>query len=614
MATTHRLALAAALLLLSPPARAIINPNFTPKDLVEESALIVVGRLQPAAGADGWTFAVDRALKGQAPKTYTLSLAGCKKDDVGTIRDLLKQNGREPVVLFAGNMQGEKRAYLHASGGWLAVARAEKALWRVAEFAPHMGGTLAGGTDMLIRMSEYLVRDPDGEVPITAGVQWAERVKVGAIAGRCAGLASVEIGKKRRIHLFAASPNGDRLFSVATNDELETTFKDVTAASRLDTKSRCFAWVDVDRDGLADLVSWDGAALGVRLAAPDGAFKPAGAGWSVQLEAGCTGLTACSTDGTPGLLVSRRDVPLRLIARAGKGWERVALPAGPPVDPAAPAIAADLNADGWGDVLLPGVQESVLWKGKPGGFHKGVKLALAAGPDALKAVLGDFNEDGALDLFVAGSRQNTLWERQPNGAFKNVFRYGGSVSYKCPAGAAEARSMDLNHDGRTDLCLIYPRGDIIYHFNRGFRCFGEEGEVRLPGLEAKDAGMEHRRPGLVAMTVGDYDEAGSQDLVVLLTTGEIYCYLNEGMDAPGARLRLPKGRTGPVTVSCWQGEKSPACIGMAVVSGHSPHAYVAARHPGELTVKWHAPGKGEQRKKVIVRDGPLDVILEVKTR
>ena len=41
----------------------------------------------------------------------------------------------------------------------------------------------------------------------------------------------------------------------------------------------------------------------------------------------------------------------------------------------------------------------------------------------------------------------------------------------------------------------------------------------------------------------------------------------------------------------------------------SPAAYVAARYPGKVTVKWRMPGKGPQTKVVKVEDAPLDVIL-----
>ena len=76
---------------------------------------------------------------------------------------------------------------------------------------------------------------------------------------------------------------------------------------------------------------------------------------------------------------------------------------------------------------------------------------------------------------------------------------------------------------------------------------------------------------------------------------------------PGLRLRLAKGVTGPVTVSCWQGEKFPVCVGTVAVAGHSPPSYVSAQVAGAVTVRWCIPGKGAQVKKVIAEDGLVGV-------
>lgn len=596
--------LAVALLLVCRTSPAKINPNFTPKDVAEQSDLIIVGPLQAGGRNPEWTLTVARQLKGKGAAKHVVSLVGCNKDHAGDIREILKENAAEPVILFAGTMEEQKRAYMHVAGTWLGIRANGESRWNVTGYAATMSETYAGGTDMLIRMSEYMVKHPDPDVPVSAGVRWAdERLPVGKITGRSAGMAPVEIGKQRTLHLFVASTDGDKLFRAKTVD-LETSFKDVTAACGLDTRSRRFAWVDVNRDGLSDLVTWDGTSLSLRLAGKDGKFKAAGAEWSRRLEAGCTGIAACSTDGGPGVLLGTHRGPVMLAAKGKKGWSLVSLPgSGTGEEPSSPCVVADLDGDGRVDVLQPGVESGLLWNGRAKGFGKPAKTAVAAGPGAAKAAVGDFNQDGALDIFLSGAQRNSLWENDGRGRFKNVFERGGSISYKCPPRAAEVRAMDLNHDGRQDLCFVYPAQGIVYHFNRGFRAFGEEGEVRLPGLEGKPG----RAVGQLAMAVADFDGAGSQDLVVLVTTGEICCYTNDQMDMPGLRLRLAKGVTGPITVSCWQGEKFPVCVGSVAVAGHSPPSYVSAQVAGPVTIRWCIPGKGAQVKKVIAEDGLVDV-------
>jgi len=597
------------LLSLTSVGRGIIRADFTPKHLTEQADVIFAGTLK-ATGKDAeWRLTGAEAIKGKAPAEHVLRLLGCPKLGVNAVVEVFKQHVNEPVIVYVGTLDRVKRAYVHLGGRWLSAQPAAKGRWNVTCLVPRMNGTYAGGTDMLIRMSAYLVKDPDAGVPVAAGVRWSqEHIAVGKTAGASGGMAAVEIGKPASVHLFVSSTAGDRLFRPREADD-ETKFQDVTAAAGVDTRSRRFTWVDVDRDGLGDLISWDGKTVSVRLVGRDGKFKAPRGEWSVKLDDGCTGLSGCSLDGTPGALVSTHAGAVLLMADGKTGWKKVALPPGKGQEylgQLSGCAVADLDNDGFVDVLQPGEQGGMLWKGKAGGVKAAVKTNVGAGAGIARPVLGDFNEDGALDIFLAGPETNSLWENDGKGGFRNVADYSGSVGCKCPARAAEARRMDLNHDGRQDLCLVYPDGGLMYHFNRGFRAFGEEGKVRLPGLGGARGG---RRTGLRATASADFNEDEAQDLIVMLTSGEIYAYLNNQYDKPGLRLRLGPGVTGPVTVSCWQGEAHPVCCGSVPVTGHSPPAYVCARHPGKCTVKWRVPGKGEQRRAVTVGDGVVDVVI-----
>lgn len=191
-----------------------------------------------------------------------------------------------------------------------------------------------------------------------------------------------------------------------------------------------------------------------------------------------------------------------------------------------------------------------------------------------------------------------------------MLRFGGSISYKCPTGVSDIQVMDLNHDGRQDLCLTYGQADPLYHFNRGFRSFAEEGELRLRGTRDTP---NMPRLGQRAVAVADFNGDGSNDLAVLFVNGDLYCYFNDRMSMPGVRLRLAPGTTGPVTASCWIGEKSDHCVGSISVPGRSPAAYLALRAPGECKIRYRLPGQAPQEKTVMVEDGPKDVILAAPT-
>lgn len=613
MMTTRIICLGIAL--AASQATAIINPRFTPKHLVQEAELIVTGPIEPTPNALEWKLA-SSSMKGKAAAEMVLSLAECNKDHVADIQQALKANAKDPAILFAGTLNEQKRAYLHVAGLWLDARPAGDARWNVLGYAPQLAGTYAGGSDMLIRMCKHLAEDPDADVPVTAGVRWMAHAKAGNVPGDIAGLAAIEFAPFRKTAggtleattcLFVASSAGDRLFRAKGDDAME----DITAAAKLDTKSRRFAWLDVDGDGLADLVSWDGAVTAIRLACADGTFKPAAA--VPKLGADCLALTPCSADGRPGLLVSTSAAPFLVIADAKGEWSKVELPAGATHETgqASPCLAADFDNDGFVDILQPGESAGTFWKGKAGGFASPSKSPVATGGGAAVATVGDFNQDGFLDIFLSGTEKNTLWENDGKGGFRDVFRHSGSMSYKCPPHATAVATMDLNHDGRLDLCLGYAEGELLYHWNRGFRAFGEEGEVRLPGVQG-DAGQA--RLGQRALLAADLNGDGSSDLAVALTNGDIIVCFNDQVSVPGVRLRLPKGVTGPVTASLWPGEKHTVCLGALPVAGHSPPTFLSTRFPGKCIVRFHLPGMPDQSAALAIEEAPKDFTLPLPSR
>ena len=167
--------------------------------------------------------------------------------------------------------------------------------------------------------------------------------------------------------------------------------------------------------------------------------------------------------------------------------------------------------------------------------------------------------------------------------------------------------MDLNHDGRADLCLGYPNGDFRYHFNRGFRSMGEEGELRLPGADTRSG---DKRLGLQSFAVADFNADSSADLAVLQSDGTVRVYFNDRIDAPALMLRLPRRVVGPVTVSCWTDEKIPSLTGFAIVSGHAPGVYLSVRAKGTVNLKYRFPGRPPATISLKVVDGTSEVVLD----
>jgi hypothetical protein len=57
------------------------------------------------------------------------------------------------------------------------------------------------------------------------------------------------------------------------------------------------------------------------------------------------------------------------------------------------------------------------------------------------------------------------------------------------------------------------------------------------------------------------------------------------------------------------GDDCSFCCGAASVTGHSPPVFISTRTPGECRIKYRLRGGSEQVKKVVVEDGPKEVIL-----
>jgi hypothetical protein len=587
-------------------ALAIISPHFTPVHLVRQSRIILVGTLEAGPGADQWRLTGVEALKGTAPKEPVLRLAAFKKENLEELRKLLAANAKGPAVFFAEALdQKDAPACLHLGGQWLRLTCPTESQWDLREFDLKLSATYAGGTDMLARMVRYILEDPNASVPAAVGTSWASAAPIGKVGGEVAGLAAVELSADGPLGLFVASPAGDRLFRRKVGKEPRGAWEDVTAAVKLEGRSRRFAWVDLDRDGFPDLVTWDGKALTARRVTAAGTFAPADPAAAFRLDGECLGLEglAVAADGAPGVLLSTTGRPV-LLAWTAKGWQPVELPAGGDErqvagEPSA-CIAADLDNDGFPDVLQPREGGGLLWRGKAGGFEAPVKSPVAGLGKGTALALGDFDTDGFLDIFMSGPKHNRLWENDGKGGFREVSDFAGSLSYKAQPGAAACAAADLNGDGRPDLLLGYPEASFACHFNRGFRCLGEEGDLRLETIED---GPKPGNFGVRRLAVADFNADGAGDLAVAFASGEICCYYNDLSAPAGVWVRLRPGFTGPVTASAWQGEKHPCCMGAWSVTARRPGVFLSLRAPGECTLKWRLPGKPAQSRKLEARAG-----------
>ncbi len=578
------LAVVSALLLLgAAPALALIDPSFTPIHLVRGAQDIACGTLEARKPPGRWALADLRVLKGDRPKAAGLSLAVAGPTDAADARRFLASAEGSPAMLF----RGADTAYLLVRNVWLELKPAGGGDFRITGYDDRrMLRVYGGAADKLIEMTEYILRDKDADVPVAVGVKWEKHLPVGRLPQAPNGMAALTGGKGRADRLLAASPGGDRLFAY---DKTKGRFEDRTANMGLDTASRALALVDLDRDGLGDLVSWDGQRLTVRRGRKDGGFSPPAARKGDPLRMECSALTAISPsqDGAPGLLVS---APWpHVLTWAGEAWRAQALPgrkAHRPAGDSSGCVAADWDGDGYVDVLQLRERESLLWRGRKGGFDDPRTCAVRSGGAPGRWCVGDFGTAGRLDLLVCGRRANQLWEPAGGGGFRPVIRYARSLD-RMRAGAADCLTADLNHDGRQDVVVLTGAGHLAYHFNRGYRLLADEGELKLDARPADPKSARAFKP--LRAAAGDFNGDGRVDLAVAYGTGEVFCYFNgrsaDPAETPGLRVALPPGRTGPVTVSVWQGRAYPVCVGTYLIEAHSPPTYVSLRRRGACTLR-----------------------------
>lgn len=606
----------AGLCLPAPPARALINLNYTPVDLVRQSELILRLRLGEPAADGKLAVTVVQALQGKAPAKLVLvadkSLRSAARDEQ---KDLPFQKGRQvAALLFGGDFSsaaagsdaeataGKPVGMLHVDilpydTRWFALFAQPDGSLRVGTDPLDLKQVWAGGHEMLRRAVAYIQADPRADVPVVAGIEWGGEAHLGKLAGRVHGATAVNLDGSGKLHLLVLCEGGDRLYAPAGAGKLE----DATARCRLTTKSHCAAWGDFDADGRLDLASWDGKSLSVALRRADGTFDlKAGAGGFGQTPVGLAAISPGRAAAT-SLLVSTPAEPL-VMTLAGNGlFAHKPLPeapqGAPPLGAAGACLAGDFDADGLTDVLQPFARGALLYRGAADGTFAAPSRAADVGPGAgAAAVAGDFDADGLLDVLLTGKGGACLLRNLGRGRFGEVLHEAGEVEYTSQRIAGGAALFDINNDGRQEFLLTRTNMPAAFYFSRGFACFGYAKELELRDSRLK--GARAAEPGQQAAAVGDFNGDGAQDVAFVAANGEVWLlYRGTAKGAVlGLTVSLSPGAPGPVNVTAADGKRS---LGVRVLApGASVLFGKLAKGPLDLT--WRLPGGKEQARRIIV--------------
>jgi len=646
-----------------------LNMEFPVANLIKGAKEIHLVRLGKAA--DGkMSVQIVRTLKGKAPaggftidltkaptKEYTETLgisARMMKEYIKEFKRIVASAGDEPALLLIAkapekgewhrglslnwNAFGLPRVLLHFSGRWFSLRQGKNGILEFLAFNENMAGTWEGGTDMLIRAVEYVLKVPDAVIPSETNAEWIKQEKIGAVKGKGCDLQAVDLTRDGKMFLFVASKAGDRLYAF---DPKAKKYVDVTAARKLGSKSVRAAWGDFDADGRLDLASWgDGKGMYLWLQAKNGTFAKSDlkADWpSYQGMEGVTTLDVGSRSGA-GLVVSTLDAPTLLVPQEnGVFLPRRLTPPKERKDlgKPGPCLVADFDGDAIPDVIQPFEKAGIFYRGKgAGAFEAGKFCAVALGKGSAGASIGDFDQDGKLDVLTANRDGDFhLWNNRGGGKFVDTFWDTGEPTYIAPRQRASfaVRTGDVNSDGREDFLVLYAsteEEDVRRHpyvfFNRGFRCFRHAHMLDIFEHE-EDEGYEKLAPearkGVRAGLLADLDGDGRQEMALVLAGGGLWVLKSAAADPLANELfgeepifaltvALPPGIAGPVTVTARSLEEKRS-FGARVATAARP-AFFGVSDEGAVEITWQLPGGEPQRKELDLGRKPVRFVLPAK--
>ena len=201
------------------------------------------------------------------------------------------------------------------------------------------------------------------------------------------------------------------------------------------------------------------------------------------------------------------------------------------------AAAADLDNDGYTDIIATGIKDNFIYMNRGNGTFKNVSWSVGIPPNStLTAPLPlDFDNDGDTDLYFSSTGPQMLFENRlvPDGtlAFHDISLESGVAR---PAHGFSAVAGDVNNDGYPD---IYVAGYNRYGFvmpNSWHRAtngtanllFINQGDGTF-SEQAENWGVRDTRWSYAAQ-FADLNGDGLQDLYVANDFGENSLYINQG--------------------------------------------------------------------------------------
>ncbi|MCC5844643.1 MAG: VCBS repeat-containing protein [Verrucomicrobia bacterium] len=597
-------AAALALCVFSPPVRALINPNFTPVQLIGQSTAIWEAALTLDEEAFTITAVTTDTLKGDALAQNAVldfsdndwllfDLQEAFTDN--TAKGIFITGDFSGAAMDGGEVDEQPWAMLKVGTQWIMIASGEDKPFVIREDPIDLSTVWAGDPVNLRQVIDYILTDPRAAVPVASGGRWASEEKLFDLDGTVLGLESVTLGDKPLVMVYRAE--GDQILDPAKE------FEDITDTLELASASVHAAWGRFFVSSHPSLASITPSGELVFWRRSEKTFKAVPTGQTFE---NVTGIAAVAGPETAMLLIGTAEGTVLGHLRDQEWHTLMTAEIHPEAGIGGPVLAIDLNGDGKPEQIQAGANGLHLLEIPVGNLP----LTTAASTEIVNRFIpysapvgtplsltpADLSGNGFLDLLIGGERGAALVLNGGNHTFREALKSTGELAYNIRPGIHHVGVGDHALDGRVDLVLFNQQLPPQIYFNRGFAVFGYDMELDLieGAPDAQDAAGRGQQAGLLADLTGN----GLQELLMITHDGEVWLLTRdaEATTPLGAALTAPPALSGPVPVVIRDGNR---VLGARILSPGAP-AQIGRRNRGPVTLSWRLPGETADREQRLI--------------
>lgn len=570
--------------------QALINPNFTPVDLIRQTTAVWEARV--VADEDDLILNVTTTdvLRGESlAAEFTLDYKDAPHLEID-LRAALDPEGRGPAFFLTGDFSGASmggdvevtpKAMMKLGIRWYMIADAGENRLVIREDPIDLSTVWAGDVRNLRQVTEYVIRDPRATVPVASGARWESETKVADIGSPVSRMETVLLAENPLVFLY--SIEGDEVYAWRDGE-----LRSLDGALGINSASAHAVWGRFAPGPIPSMMSMDAEGALTLWHRIDEEFhaKPI-----PVTQPGTTGLATIALPERAGLLLGTAEGMREVVFQDGE-WKRLEHASPEEAGPGGPVFSVDLTGDGHPERFQAHENGLVIIHGGETSF-----LPYPSVGTALGLTVADFVGDGMLDILITGTRGSALLVQTGPFEFQQRLETTGELSYNIRPGVNHIGLGDHALDGRVDLVLFNQALPPQIYFNRGFAVFGYDMELDLQedAIDTLDAAGMGQQAGLLADLTGD----GLQELLLLTSEGELWLLQRqtEGITPLTAELRLPATVTGPVPVVVRDGDR---VLGARISAPHAP-AFIGRRNRGPVDVTWRkGPGHEPHTQRVIV--------------